>query len=265
MRRFAFGKNWENFATKVTPERLALASSSLSKLIKQNEIRNATVLDVGSGSGIHAASFLNLGASHVTAIDYDQNSVRATQRLLENYDNARYKVYQADILELSTMPSTKFDIVYSWGVLHHTGDMVTAIKNTCSFVKPGGILVIALYRKTPLCGFWRMEKRFYSRAPKFLQALILRMYTFVFTVALFARSHQSLASYKKSYKLRRGMDLEIDFHDWLGGFPYESISPSEYVSLLETDFIPIRTFVQRAGFGILGSGCDEFVHKRVSV
>ena len=63
-----------------------------------------------------------------------------------------------------------FDFVYSWGVLHHTGDMYRALRGAAGRVAPGGRFLFALYRRTPLCWLWKLEKRWYAGASPAAQA-----------------------------------------------------------------------------------------------
>ena len=62
------------------------------------------------------------------------------------------------------------------------------------------------------------------------------------------------------------MSFFHDVHDWLGGYPYESVSRDETVAILnDLGFFHVRSFVKKnmiARSGILGSGCDEYVFKR---
>lgn len=260
--RFQFGRNWKDFNRIASIENRESACNSLLKLLLKEEIAGKSVLDIGSGSGIHSFSFLRLGATHVTAIDYDVESVAATKETLLEFDSSTYRVQRADILDLSSMPAEKFDIVYSWGVLHHTGNLRRAITNASGFVKPGGLLVVALYRKTPYCWLWKIEKRFYSKASLRTQQRIMNVYRKIFSTALMLTKGQRLKQYELVYRSRRGMNLSHDFHDWLGGYPYESISARQYQATIGKDFLLIRKFTKNPIPDVLGSGCDEFVHRK---
>jgi hypothetical protein len=160
----------------------------------------------------------------------------------------------------------RFDVVYSWGVLqHHTGDMFRALRCAAELVNPGGALVIALYRKTWLCGFWRLEKRWYTQASERAQSCARAAYTRLYALALLLKGKR-FRDHVQSYCSRsRGMDVFHDVHDWLGGYPYESISPNELDDLISIGFTRTRAFVRRGLMrrsGILGSGCDEYVYSR---
>src|SRR5262249_39730517 len=155
-----------------------------------------------------------------------------------------------------------FDVTYSWGVLHHTGAMRQAIARSAALVKPGGLLALALYRRTPLCGVWRAIKKWYSSANGRSQAKARAIYVAVLSAALRTRG-ESLQDYILQYN-GRGMDFYHDIHDWLGGYPYESIEAQTLRAwMLEHGFVELRSFTKPVrAFGLFGSGCDEYVFAR---
>jgi 2-polyprenyl-6-hydroxyphenyl methylase/3-demethylubiquinone-9 3-methyltransferase len=157
----------------------------------------------------------------------------------------------------------RFDVVHSWGVLHHTGAMWRAVDACLPLVEAGGLLVLALYRKTPACGFWRAEKRFYSRAPSYVRAPVRGLYKFAFALGLLATG-RSPAAYIREFERNRGMAWATDVDDWLGGYPYESVTPEEVRGYLGAHgFDEVRSFTKPARLaGILGSHCDEFVFRK---
>jgi 2-polyprenyl-3-methyl-5-hydroxy-6-metoxy-1,4-benzoquinol methylase len=158
--RFAFGENWRSFANTVDEDRMRQARLGLRKLFPDGKIACARFLDIGCGSGLSLLAALQLGAELVHGIDVDPDSVTATRSLLTKFGPPeRWSVECADALSFSAAP---FDIVYSWGVLHHTGAMREAIRSAAQLVKPGGFFAFALYRRTRMCWFWRQEKRWYS-------------------------------------------------------------------------------------------------------
>jgi hypothetical protein len=153
-------------------------------------------------------------------------------------------------------------VVYAWGVLHHTGDMWTAIDNACQRVAPGGALVIALYRRTRTCGFWTAEKRFYASASPITQAAIRLPYQAAYLLRI-ALSGKNPAAFVRDYSCHRGMTFRNDTHDWLGGYPYESTTPDEVVPFLtERGFRAEPLPTLDAGWGFFGTHCDEYVFRR---
>lgn len=252
---FAFGKNWRSFAGLIDDRRIQGSDAGIERLFPGDELKGKTVLDIGCGSGLPALSLLRKGAEHVTCIDIDADSVAAARQTLSTH--APPQNWSAEVRSVFDMTG-QFDVVYSWGVLHHTGDMWRAIEKAASMVKPGGRLVIAIYGKTALCGFWKAEKRFYSRSPRWLQWLFQRAFL---AVDFAARLRSGTLS---GSGLERGMDRTHDIHDWLGGYPYESAAPDEIADALR-DFRLERQLLRPGGrSGLLGSGCDEYVFRRAS-
>ena len=167
-----------------------------------------------------------------------------------------------DALELDVKTFGTFGIVYSWGVLHHTGAMWRAVENAASAVEPNGFLVFALYRKTRFDAFWTWEKRWYSRASPRAQRRAQALYVSARRLAWAVRG-VSYSDYVANYCQWRGMDFRHDVHDWLGGYPYETASSEEVDTKMRAlGFVPERVFASPPGWGLLGSGCDEYVYRR---
>lgn len=260
-RKFAFGENWSRYAANAGEEHIAQAAADLERLT--GSLQGKSFLDIGCGSGIHALAAVRLAASSVHAFDADQKSAETARTFLSAHaPGVQAVIAVADILTRPADP--RYDVVYSWGVLHHTGDMWTAIANAAGFVAPQGKLVLAIYKKTPCCGFWRAEKSFYARLPSLLQVPVTALFSGFFLLGL-TLSGRNPVAYVRNYKSLRGMNFWRDMIDWLGGYPYESATPDEV-----KDFMRARGFRTvaeyntgpvRAG-GLFGSGCAEFVFER---
>jgi 2-polyprenyl-3-methyl-5-hydroxy-6-metoxy-1,4-benzoquinol methylase len=255
---FSFGENWEQYAQKIDETRIQEAEKSLIRLIGPNAIQGRTFLDLGCGSGLFSLAALRLGCKRLLAIDLDPACVRITHELLQAYpERSLWECRQQSVFELRPESVGTFDVVYSWGVLHHTGAMREAIATASTLVSPGGLLAIAVYGKTFFCRFWRIEKRIYSRASQQAQRYIRAAYMAAFRLRLAMRG-ESIHSHRENYYQQRGMDMDHDAHDWLGGYPYESIAPREVISYLNAlGFTSVRSFVYPC-IGLLGNGCDEY-------
>jgi 2-polyprenyl-3-methyl-5-hydroxy-6-metoxy-1,4-benzoquinol methylase len=261
---FAFGENWASYANLIDEKRIETAVKGLSRLVEDDAIRGRSFLDIGCGSGLHALAAAQLGASRIIAVDIDPHSVETTRRVLAGRVDVPHQVHRISVFELPQLGLGTFDVVYSWGVLHHTGAMHAALVDAAGMVAPGGRLAIALYRKTPLCGAWRIEKRFYAHAPHFAQRIVRGLYVAALAVR-YTLTGRSFRRYVSAYQSDRGMDFWHDVHDWLGGYPYESISPNEVDALMQAlGLTCVRAHVHPRGYGVFGTGCDEFVYRRES-
>jgi SAM-dependent methyltransferase len=263
---FAFGENWASYARGIHEGKIAAAVEALQRLIDPQWLRGARFLDIGSGSGLHSLAALRSGVGGLLALDIDPNSVATTRAVLGRHAaGANWQAEERSVFALDPATLGTFDIVYSWGVLHHTGAMYEALRRAAALVAPGGLFVFALYRKTSMCGFWKVEKRLYAKAPRWVQRLVQHLFVAAYRLA-FWRSIGPPAKFEaflQGYRTR-GMDWYHDIHDWLGGYPYESISPDEVAVLMgELGFALERQFVHetKGRSALFGSGCDEFVYR----
>jgi 2-polyprenyl-6-hydroxyphenyl methylase/3-demethylubiquinone-9 3-methyltransferase len=262
-KHFAFGANWASYARLVGEREIEEAEKGLVKLVPAGEFRGRSFFDIGCGSGLHSLAATRLGVSRLFAVDYDPDSVTTARSLLERSAvTIPWRAERADVFELDGANVGQFDIVYSWGVLHHTGEMWRAVDKAASFVAPGGLLVISLYRTTTMDGFWKVEKRWYSQASAGMQRLARGVFRLVQRTLMWLRgsSYRDLA---KNYRAIRGMDIDHDLHDWLGGYPYETaLAPEVDERLRRLSFTPERVFALPKSLGVLGSGCDEYVYRK---
>lgn len=260
---YQFGKNWAQFSRLVTPAHIASAERELDRLVGAARLTGASMLDIGSGSGLHSLAALNLGASSVDAVDFDPDSVQTTSAVLTQHAaRGRWTARPANILTDFRDAQQRYDIVYSWGVLHHTGAMWEAIAQAAKLVRPGGWFAIALYNKTPLCGLWRIEKRIFTRLPAFVQSLLARLTVGAWMLGKALRLRNPFAWYR-NYRQLRGMSVYHDVHDWLGGYPYESVDHETIVRWMkDRGFKLVYSYNTNASLGLLGGGCGEYLFQR---
>lgn len=256
---FAFGENWESYSRLIDANKIVDAVNGVRDLVGQ--LQGRSFLDIGCGSGLSSLAALTLGAGPLMAIDIDPKSVETTKAVLSA--NAPKQDWQADVISVLDPRFDslgKFDVVYSWGVLHHTGNMKLAIERAAAKVKDGGHFAIAIYRKTPMCWAWKIEKRIYKNAPTFVQKILFWAYKAAIITFYFIRSKGK--SFTKNQK--RGMDDDHDLHDWLGGYPYEPATPDEVDAMvLPLGFIRVKKKLNRIRvWGIMGAGCSEYLYQR---
>lgn len=266
---FAFGDNWASYARSISEKEIAEAINGLRRLLGGGDLAKKRFLDVGSGSGIHSLAALHLGAKEVVAVDLDANSVSTTRQLLDgHFPHGNYQIKELSVFDLDPADDGRFDVVYSWGVLHHTGDMVRAMRQCAAMVAPGGEFVFALYHKTWCCPLWIAEKRWYAKASRRAQGVARGIYVGIAALRRWLKG-RSFKRFVRAYRGNRGMDFFHDVHDWLGGYPYESISPDEVEKLMQPMGLSLtRRFVRDwfgAQLGLFGSGCDEYVYCRPDV
>ena len=263
--RFEFGKNWAWFLQTLNDDKIADAVASLRDMLGTDSLANKTFLDIGSGSGLFSLAARKLGA-RVHSFDYDPNSVGCTQELRQRYfpDDEQWVVESGSALDADYIDSLgKFDVVYSWGVLHHTGDMWTALANAATPVKTDGKLFIAIYNDQGTASVrWTKTKRLYNRLPKGLRFLVVWPSFWVLNWRNFVKDTlhlQPLKSILNYGKGLRGMSFWQDVIDWVGGYPFEVATPEQ-----------IFDFYRERGFELTrlrtcgGSlGCNEFVFRKV--
>ena len=229
---FSFGENWKKYLNSLTIEKIQIAKQSLKDFL--GNITGKTCIDIGSGSGIFSYSMYALGAKEVTSIDNDPFSVQCANYLKSKVKNPeRWNIYQGSILDKIFISQIgKYDIVYSWGVLHHTGNMWEAIKNAASLVNDNGIFYLAIYNKTRSSRFWLKVKKIYNFSPKigkkFMNFLLFSDMYFILPLLSLKNPLIRLKNYKK----KRGMDPMTDVKDWLGGYPFEVATFREIVTFL---------------------------------
>lgn len=258
---FEFGKNWRDYAKSVDRTMIDFNTAALRKLLPEG-LTGKSFVDIGSGSGIRSLAAFELGAASVRAIDIDENSVSTTHDLLMRF--AQGKAWTVETVSVFDIRGS-YDVVFSWGVLHHTGDMWRAIQHAATLVKPGGLFAIAIYTKGPHYEHWQAIKRFYSGAPAPLKAVLRTAYMSAFLGYMGLVVRENPFAFVRNYPRGHGMSYSHDAHDWLGGFPYEAASVEEVkAKLASIGLTEVRTFAADPGRGIWGAPCSEYVYRRAT-
>ena len=254
--RFGFGANWQRFLKSIDDRRIISAEKSLLTMLNRETLSGLNFLDIGCGSGLFSLAARRLGAT-VTSFDYDPMSVACTNELRRRQrpDDPDWRIEVGSVLDenyLTTLGA--FDIVYSWGVLHHTGKMWPGLDNVLIPLKSKGQLFIAIYNDQGwISRYWTNVKRLYNSGPIGCGAMIGLHLPWEFLARFAVRLVRDRGG------TERGMSLWYDMMDWLGGYPFEYAAPTEILDhygkqglIAETT----RTCGKR-------HGCNEFVFRRL--
>ena len=259
--RFGFGKNWQAFLTEVDEDRIRRAKDSLTTFTGFEDFKGKSFLDVGCGSGLFSYAAFLLGAERILSFDFDADSVEATKLLWERAGRPpHWEVTRGSVLDEEYLSQLgTFDVVYSWGVLHHTGAMWEAIRNAAHRVAPGGLLYIALYNRVDGrrgSRFWLGVKRRYTDGSVLTKRLIEWIYFCVYHLALPLLRFQNPFTIMRDYRENRGMDYWRDVIDWVGGYPYEYATVQEVFAFMKKEF-PLYQLENVATTNSLGN--NEFL------
>ena len=258
--RFGFGRNWSRYLELVDERRIQRAVDSLRDMLGVETLDGLSFLDIGCGSGLFSLAARRLGA-RVHSFDYDPDSVACARELKRRYCAADpdWVIEEGSVLDTDYLQGLGiFDIVYSWGVLHHTGAMWRAIDNTAARVAPGGRLFIAIYNdQGPASRYWSWIKRAYNRWPRPLALLVLGLAFIRLWLPTTIRDLLRGRPFDtwRHYDNVRGMSPWRDVVDWVGGYPFEVARPEQVFAPLHQRGFVLQRLVTCAG----GLGCNEFV------
>jgi 2-polyprenyl-6-hydroxyphenyl methylase/3-demethylubiquinone-9 3-methyltransferase len=254
--RFEFGKNWKDFLNTVSEQEIQQAAKDIKKWLDTDNLTGKRIIDIGSGSGIHSFALYSMGADELISFDYDNDSVEATTKMWENARSpANWKVIQGSVLDdvfIKTLGS--FDIVYSWGVLHHTGEMWKAIGNAISLVKENGIFWFSIYQKGPGYNKALKLKTQYNNSSSLGKKIMVYKRIIRMMIGRFVKLKNPFAWNRKT---TRGMNVYNDLVDWLGGLPYEVASKEEI-----TDFCNARNLELKKIFPVPEGACSIYLFQK---
>lgn len=262
--RFGFGKNWAVFLKTVDDSKIDYSIKSLTSMLKTDDLKGRSFIDVGSGSGLSSLAAYKTGAN-VFSFDFDKNSVGCTNYLRAKYKHDEFKntweVTEASVLDNDFINGLgNFDIVYSWGVLHHTGNMYQAFENVATLCKTGSLLFISIYDDRGIeSKFWRFVKKMYNKniiLKSMVKVIFIPYYASRGFVSDIIRLKNPVRRYT-DYKVERGMSIYYDWIDWLGGYPFEVASPAE-----------LEDFFKSRGFKVINTRykaapCNEVVFEKL--
>ena len=115
-----------------------------------DSIRGKRVLEIGVGLGSDHYT-LARGGNEMTALDLSREHLRLTSLHLE-LEGLKTEAVHGD-MENMPFPDGTFDVVYSFGVLHHTDNMDRAVAEIHRVLKAGGIAILSVYHRESIY-FW---------------------------------------------------------------------------------------------------------------
>lgn len=253
---FDFGKNWGEFSSVLTPERVEKSRRSLEVVFGPDGLRGRTFLDIGCGSGVFSICASRLGAKKIVGIDVDPECIEVSRKNSLSFigQSVMPEFLQISILDGEKVKTLeKSDVVYAWGSLHHTGNMWRAIKITTDLVDAGGTLWLAIYHRHFTSPIWKEIKRTFNFAPRAgKRVMTFFFYGIIFSAVLFKTR-------KNPLEQKRGMSFRHDVVDWIGGYPYEYASPREVIEYVTNLGFSLQKFIKT----IYLTGNNEYVFKKI--
>ena len=238
-------------------EKIFQSRNDFQNLFSGIDLNDKSFLDIGFGQGL-TLNFAQEAGANVLGIDVDPDNMNALRQVSKKFPEKKepetriISILDKEFSESNTSLN-KYDIVHSWGVLHHTGSMYEAITMASDLVRTDGYFVIAIYNKHWSSPVWRWIKYSYNISPALVQKILTR---FFYLIIYFAKL---IVTGKDPKNEQRGMDFLHNVVDWIGGYPYEYASTKQ-----------ITKFVHKLGFetlkinpALVPTGCNEFVFRKI--
>jgi SAM-dependent methyltransferase len=263
---FEFGKNWETFLKNIDEESVQQAMVDIAAFLSPSQVKGRTFVDIGCGSGLSSLAAYRLGASKIYSYDIDPVNIRNAEHIKTLFKVPKDFPWVSDVASIvdahGLIDFPKADLIYAWGVLHHTGAMWNAIKNTAALVKPNGQLYLMLYRDAKLAGAWKIIKRTYVKSPTVIKFIIRNLFAVIQICGIMAKGKNPFKSIKNYGIKSRGMSWYADITDWIGGYPFEYAEAEDVISFLEPlgfELSKIYPSISPKGWGFWGTGSYQYL------
>ena len=223
------GKFYDVVWTEYIPEYEA-SEKHWALFFSPAEVAGKSVLDAGCGTGIFSIIFARNGAAAVTGIDISPGSLETATGLKDKFNLANARFERQDMLHLPYADAA-FDIVWAWGTVHHTTDPFGAMTELFRVLKPGGAVLLAIYKKTKVTWIHEAIRKTLIRTPRWSWNFLAKVMAFFLTPVVFF--------FKKREKSRKGEKLSELILDWYFVPIRHHYTPDE-----------IRTFLEGKGFAV---------------